>query len=117
MADDPEFLQTVLNDVDDVRFILRNGIPDEALHDVREACNELATSRHLLIMNRAGKLNGADGGLDEVVFSTDADEFLSAIHARECSARVVVVPAFFHAPEVQELPGLGRRAMVYVAAA
>lgn len=120
IADDAEFLQTVLNDVDDVRFILRKGIPDEALHDVREACNELATSRHLLIMNRAGKLNGVDGGeegLDEVVFSTDADEFLSAIHARDCTARVVVVPAFYHAPQVQELPGVGRRAMVYIAAA
>lgn len=120
VADDAEFLQTVLNDVDDVRFILRKGIPDAALADVRNACEDLATSRRLLIMNRAGKLNGVngvDGGLDEIVFSTDADEFLSVIHASECTARVVVVPGFFHAPEVQETPGVGRRAMVYVTAA
>lgn len=120
VVEDAEFLQTVLNDVDDVKFILRKGIPDSVLPDVHEACEDLATSRHLLVMNRAGKLNGVngiDGGLDEIVFSTDADEFLSAIHAVECTARVVVVPAFFHAPEVQETPGVGRRAMVYVTAA
>lgn len=117
IADDADFFQTVLNDVDDVRFILRKGIPDEVMLDVREACEDLATSRRLLVMNRGGMLNGVDGGLDEVVFSTDADEFLSAIHASECTARVVVVPGFFHAPEVQQTPGVGRRAMVYVAAA
>lgn len=116
-ADDAEVLQSVLNDVDDVRFILRKGIPDTAMHGVREACEELATSRRLLVMNRGGMINGVDGGLDEVVFSTDADEFLSAIHACECTARVVVVPGFFHAPAIQETPGVGRRAMVYVTAA
>jgi hypothetical protein len=90
------------------------GIPDEAMHAVREACNDMAASRRLLVMNGGGLI---EGGLDEVVFSTDADEFLFEIHAAECTARVVVIPAFLHAEQLQDLPGVSHRAMVYVSAA
>ena len=113
-AKESDLLQTVLKSVDEVRFILRKGIPESALPSVREACEDLAASRRLLAMKRAGEIVN---GLDEIVFSGDAEEFLIGIQEVNCFVRVTVVPSFLHAEEIQEFPAIGRRAYIFVSGA
>lgn len=59
--------------------------------------------------NRRGLIDG----LDAVVHSVDAEEFLEALAPLGCLIQAAVLPAFLHAPS-GELPAIGKRLIIAI---